>query len=401
MDNRERRTTDTGSPPPDARRTGGDGRGASRAHERVPAPPRDRPALRVIGDDGRPDTERDPQLTDDEAVTIYRAMVRSRRVDARLLKLQRQGRVGFHVGHLGEEAAIIGAAAALEPRDWIVPCYREAGAALYRGFPLQDYVDHMFGNAGDFAHGRQMPDHFVSEPLHILSVSAPIGTQIPHAVGLAMAMKRAGRDEVAAVYFGDGATSSDGFHSAMNFAGVFKAPVVFLCRNNGYAISLPTARQCAAEALADKAVGYGMPALCCDGNDALAVVATVREAAAHAREGRGPTFVELLTYRLGAHSTSDDPTRYRDEAEVERWRARDPVVRMRAYLIERGAWTERDEASLVEAVDAEVREAVVAAEAKPKPALHEMFREVYEAQPWHLRDQERECLSVARTKEPA
>jgi len=266
--------------------------------------------MQVIREDGSLDPELDPGLSVDQLVALYKAMVRTRIVDDRLEKIQRQGRIAFHVGSLGEEAAIIGAAAALRDRDWIVPCYREVGALLWRGYPLQRYVDHMYGNAGDPARGRQMPDHSFSRAHRYLAVSAPIGTQIPHAVGVAMAAKKRGLDECVGVFFGDGATSSNDFHAAMNFAGVYQSPVLFLCRNNGYAISLPVAQQTATRTLAEKAAAYRVMASRVDGNDVLAVLAAAREGVQRAVNGGGPTFIELLTYRVGGHSTSDDPGRY-------------------------------------------------------------------------------------------
>jgi pyruvate dehydrogenase E1 component alpha subunit len=261
--------------------------------------------VRVLGSDGRAHPPTDPRLEPDRVLAIYRAMARARLVDAQLEKLQRQGRIGFHVGALGEEAAVVASTAALAPEDWVFPCYREAAALLYRGFPLQRYVDNMFGNQDDPVEGRQMPDHITSRELRYGSVSSPIGTQITHAVGLAHGIRLRKKQEVAAVFFGDGATSSNDFHAGMNFAGVWKAPVLFLLRNNRWAISLPSEKQTACKVLADKAAGYGIPAIRCDGNDALAVYSAVRQARDRALRGEGPTLVELLTYRKGSHSTSE------------------------------------------------------------------------------------------------
>lgn len=365
----------------------------------APASPVGADVVSVIRSDGSVDPRLDPGLSIDQVVALYKAMVRTRIVDERLEKLQRQGRIAFHVGSLGEEAAIVASAAALRDRDWIVPCYREVGALLWRGYPLQRYVDHMYGNADDPVRGRQMPDHTFSRPLRYLSVSAPIGTQIPHGVGLAWAAKMRRLDEVVGVYFGDGATSSNGFHSAMTFAGVYAAPVVFLCRNNGWAISLPTDEQTAASRLADKALGYGMPAVRVDGNDALAVWRCVREAADHALAGGGPTFVELMTYRLGGHSTSDDPRLYRDANELNTQRAHDPLLRLRKHLGRREGWNDELEDDWRSLVEEELRECVRQAEAKPPPPLEEVFRDVYRDPPWHLQEQERELLDGPRANE--
>lgn len=353
---------------------------------------------KVLRADGSTDPNTDPGLTTAQLIAMYRAMTRTRIVDERLVKLQRQGRIAFHVGCLGEEAAVIGSAAALREQDWVVPCYRELGALLWRGYPLQTYIDHMFGNADDPVKGRQMPDHTVSRELKYLSVSAPIGTQIPHAVGLAWAAKHNGTDEVAAVYFGDGATSSNDFHSAMNFAGVFQTPTVFLCRNNGWAISLPSEMQTASKTLADKGIAYGVPSVRADGNDALATYKVVHEAVERARQGLGPTLVELLTYRVGGHSTSDDPTAYRTEEEVDAWKKGDPILRLRQHLEHKGAWDDGQDEQWRQAVEAELRECISAAEQKPDPPLESVFSEVYRDQPWHLREQQDACLDGPRAK---
>ncbi|MEZ4288003.1 MAG: thiamine pyrophosphate-dependent enzyme [Polyangiales bacterium] len=338
--------------------------------------------------------------TDARLVDIYRAMVRTRIIDDRLVKLQRQGRISFHVGCRGEEAAIVASAAALRDRDWIVPCYREVAALLWRGYPLQAYVDHMFGNADDPVHGRQMPDHTVSKVHRYLSVSAPIGTQMPHAVGLSLAAKRKGTDEVAAVYFGDGATSSNDFHAAMNFASVFKTPTVFLCRNNGWAISLPIEKQTSVKRFADKAKAYGMRARTVDGNDAEAVFKATAEAVSFAASGLGPTFIELVTNRLGGHSTSDDPSAYRDAEELAKHEANDPIPRLRARLIDRDLWQDVADQKLVDGFESELREAIQRAETKPRPSAEEMFNEVYRERPWHLQEQAELCARFPYRKKP-
>ena len=355
--------------------------------------------MQIIREDGSLDPSLDPGLSIERVVALYKGMVRTRVVDERLEKLQRQGRIPFHVGSLGEEAAIIGSAAALRDQDWIAPCYREVGALLWRGYPLQRYIDHMFGNADDPLLGRQMPDHTFSREHRYLSVSAPIGTQLPHAVGVALAAKKRGLDECVGVFFGDGATSSNDFHAAMNFAAVFRAPTVFLCRNNGYAISLATERQTATPRLVDKAVAYRMPATQVDGNDVLAVWRAVREAVQRAADGAGPTFVELVTYRLGGHSTSDDPTIYRPESELEAGRRADPMLRLRKHIEQRGVWDEEREAQWREACDTEVKDCARRAEEKPPPSLRDVFTDVYSTEPLHLREQQARCLSGPRAPE--
>src|SRR5258706_7037747 len=246
-------------------------------HTRNPNDVLPRGVIRARRDDGSVDPVRDPCISHAELVSLYTAMVRIRILDDRLVSLQRQGRIGFHIGSIGEEAAILGSAFAMRDQDWIFPCYREFGAALWRGFPLQSYLHNMFGNANDAAKGRQMPDHYTSRAAHFGSISSPVGTQISQAVGFAWAAKLKRDDAVVIVYFCDGATSSNDFHYGMNFAGVFKTPAIFFCRNNGWAISVPTERQTASASFAEKGIAYGVPQLRCDGNDLRCGLSAPRE----------------------------------------------------------------------------------------------------------------------------
>lgn len=354
----------------------------------------------VLRDDGTLDPDHDPHLTDDEVKFLYRHLVQTRQLDERFVALQRQGRIGFHVGSLGEEAAILGSAYAMRPEDWLFPCYREFGAALMRGFSLQKLCDNMFGNANDTVKGRQMPCHYTCKAVHWASISSPVGTQITHAMGLAWAAKIRRENAASLVYFGDGATSSSDFHSGMNFAGVFKLPVVFLCRNNGWAISVPVERQTATHTFAEKAVAYGVPGVRVDGNDIFAVVAVTRRAVERGMRGEGPTLIEAITYRMGGHSTSDDPNRYRESEAVQAWAARDPIERVRSYLVQRGAWSDADEKNLKADIDGRFREAVAAAEKAPPPALETMFDDVYAKVPWHLAEQRAELVAGPRAPSP-
>ncbi len=331
-----------------------------------------------------------------KAVDIYCAMLRNRIIDQQLERLQRQGRVAFHVGSLGEEASIVASAAALSAKDWIFPCYREIGALLWRGFPLQRYIDNMYGNVDDTVQGRQMPDHYTSREHAYASVSSPVGTQIPHAVGFAWAAKLKNDPIVTAVFFGDGATSSSDFHSAMTFAGVYRTPTIFLCRNNQWAISIPRSQQSACRHLADKGEGYGVRSVRCDGNDALAVHACVQEAAQYARSGQGPVLIELETYRLGSHSTSDDPTAYRSEDEFAAFAGGDPLKRLAAFLIGKKAWRETQEEAYRASVEQELKQCIQAAEAKAKPELQTMFEGVYATMPTHLARQSAHCHALPR-----
>ncbi len=354
--------------------------------------------VKCLQADGTLDPKTDPHLTPAEVRAVYTAMLRTRVLDDRLVTLQRQGRIGFHIGSLGEEASIIGSAFAMRPQDWMFPCYREFGGALWRGMPLQRYVDNMFGNANDPAKGRQMPDHYCYRKAKVTSISSPIGTQITPGVGFSWAAKLK-KDELATiVYFGEGATSSNEFHNGMNFAGVYKTPTVFFCRNNGWAISVPTERQTASRTFAEKAVAYGFPGVRVDGNDIFAVIKVTRDAIARAARGEGPTLIEAMTYRLSGHSTSDDPKAYRPDGSLDPWRAQDPLPRLKNYMKQTQGWTDADDKALEAEVDAELRAAIKVSEATPAPSLDSLFEEVFFDLPWHLQEQKQELLAGTRAK---
>ncbi|MEM6954714.1 MAG: thiamine pyrophosphate-dependent dehydrogenase E1 component subunit alpha [Myxococcota bacterium] len=354
--------------------------------------------ITVIGPDGAASGPHDPKLDSEQVLDLYKAMVSTRTIDVQLERLQRQGRIGFHIGSLGEEACILGSAAAMREQDWIFPCYREFGALLYRGFPLQSYVDNMFGNADDLVRGRQMPDHYSGRAHNFGSVSSPIGTQMTQAVGFAWAAKKRGDDVVASVYFGEGATSSAEFHTAMNFAGVMNAPVLLLCRNNRWAISVPSEKQTASETFAQKGIAYGVPGIRVDGNDVLATYKVVRDYVEKAAAGGGPALIEMLTYRVGGHSTSDDPRAYRVQDEVEHWRRTDPIVRLRKHLEVLGVWSDAEEEAFKADTEKSLKACIAAAEAKPKPSLASMFEDVFAEKPWHLKEQQAELESGPRAK---
>ncbi|MBI3183538.1 MAG: thiamine pyrophosphate-dependent dehydrogenase E1 component subunit alpha [Myxococcales bacterium] len=341
-------------------------------------------------------------LSGEDLLRLYLAMVLVRVLDQRMMTLQRQGRVGFYGACTGQEAACLGSAYALRENDWIFPSLREGGAMLLRGFPLLPYVCQVLGNSGDPTKGRQMPSHQSARSVRQVSWSSCIGTQLPQAVGAAWAARRQGDELVALAYLGDGATSSGDFHAAMNFAGVLRAPVVFLCQNNHWSISLPTSRQTASESIAIKAVAYGFPGAKVDGNDVEAVYAATAEAVARARAGGGPTLIEAETYRIGAHSSSDDPTRYRDPAEVEAWMAKDPIDRLRHRLEGLGLWEAGREAALQAELQAQVAAAIEQAEALPKVAPETLFDDVYAEEPWNLSEQRRELTrGLAARRRPS
>jgi pyruvate dehydrogenase E1 component alpha subunit len=318
---------------------------------------------------------------------MYRTMVLLRTLDAKMLLLQRQGRIGFWGPTKGQEAATIGSCAAFEDRDWILPALREAGCALYRGFSLTEMVSQCLGNSGDKTQGRQMPCHYTFKAGNYVAMSSVIGTQIPHAVGVAMAAKTRGEAVVAAGYLGDGATSSTDFHAAMNLAAVRKAPVVIICQNNQWAISVPLCKQMATKTIAEKAIAYGMAHERVDGNDVLAVYVATKRAVDRARRGEGPTFLELLTYRVLGHSSSDDPSRYRDEAEVKYWEGRDPIARCRAYLERTRLWDAVKEEDLDGELQAKIAQAVREAEAMPPVAVDSLVEDVYRTTPPQLLEQ--------------
>jgi pyruvate dehydrogenase E1 component alpha subunit len=337
-----------------------------------------------------------PELPEGLALRLLEAMLFQRALDQRMLNLQRQGRIGFYGTAKGQEGATLGTGAAFSKDDWVFPALREGAIALWRGMPLSNYVAQCFGNAMDPTHGRQMPCHYSDGARHYVSLSSPIATQVTQAAGAARAAQILKTGAVVGGYLGDGATSEPDFHAGLNFAGVWKAPVVFVCQNNQWAISVPVGKQTASETLAVKSVAYGMPGIRADGNDVLACYVAARAAVERARAGEGPTFLECLTYRLGGHSSSDDPTRYRDESEAKVWEGRDPLKRHRAWLVARGEWDDaREEAFLADA-GRKITDAIAAVEAAPAPGIETMFEGVYAKTPPHLLDQQ----SRLERKEP-
>ncbi len=307
----------------------------------------------------------------------YRWMVLARVVDERSLSLQRQGRIGFYAPLAGQEAAQVGAALALSPDDWVFPAYRELAVALVRGISLREMFDQLIGNSADASKGRQMPNHFAWRHLRYVSASSPIGTQIPQAVGAAMAAQRRGDRAVTIAFFGDGATSSNDFHAGMNFAGVFRAPTIFFCQNNQWAISLPRDRQTRSPTLAEKAAAYGFPGLEVDGNDVRAVYRAVSEARDRALAGGGPTLIEAQVYRFGPHSTSDDPRRYRSDEQVAGARTRDPISLLNTVLRDEKLWDDAAEAALWEESRSHVTHAFEEAESAPPVDRGSFFEDVF------------------------
>jgi TPP-dependent pyruvate/acetoin dehydrogenase alpha subunit len=350
-------------------------------------------SLQILDADGSLVGER-PVLDDVALHDLFVHMLRVRCLDERMLKLQRAGRVGFVGTALGSEAAAIGSASALAPGDWLWSGLREGGAAVMRGLPLSEYLAQMYCNANDTAKGRQMCNHFQHKGSHYPSWSSVIGTQIPHAVGSAYASRMRGENSVHAVYFGDGATSSNGFHSGMNFAGVWKVPVVFVCVDNGWAISVSSESQTLGE-YEDKGIAYGMPGVKVDGNDVLACRQAMEQAAERARAGEGPTLLVLKTYRMLGHSSSDDPSKYRSEEEVQAWREKDPIDRFETWLTDEGVLAKGARGVLESELFDEIDTAIHEQEAAPAMALKTLVEDVYETIPTHLKRQYNAFAAVA------
>ncbi len=323
-------------------------------------------------------------------------MVLARTLDERGINLQRQGRIGFYAPMEGQEAAQVGCAWALSSKDWLVPAYRELAVALTRGVPLRQLVDQLYGSRADLTKGRQMPNHYGFAQYRFVTPSSPIGTQIVQAVGLALASRYKGEHVVAVPFFGDGATSSNDFHAGLNFAGVYRAPVVFFCQNNQWAISLPRAKQTRSATLAMKADAYGFPGVQVDGNDFRAVYRAVREARERALKGEGPTLVEAVTYRMGPHSTSDDPGRYRSNEELAQWKRRDPIERLRLQLAQEGHLTEAEFEQMQEEARAEVARTIREAEVEPPPDPESLFDDVYRVPPPSLVEEREEFRDLLR-----
>jgi pyruvate dehydrogenase E1 component alpha subunit/2-oxoisovalerate dehydrogenase E1 component alpha subunit len=352
--------------------------------------------LRVLKDDGRTDSETDPFLAPDVLLRMYREMRRLRLLESRMVALQRQGRIGFYGTCTGQEAPPIATALALEPRDWVFPALRESAIMLVRGFPLTRYLAQVFGNSLDVLKGRQMPSHMSARQVHQVSWSSCIGPQLPQAVGVAWAAKKQGDRLVCVGFLGDGATSQPDYHNAMNFAAVFRVPCVLICQNNHWSISVPTHRQTASRTLAVKAAAYGMPGVRVDGNDVLAVYRAVSDAVHTARSGRGPTFIECVTYRMGAHSTSDDPSRYRSHEEVQEWSKKDPIDRFRKHLVYLGLLDDALDQKLEQEADDEITQAIAEVERYGPPPRESLFDDVYARVPWHLDEQRRELAAAGR-----
>jgi pyruvate dehydrogenase E1 component alpha subunit len=320
--------------------------------------------LGILDEAGNVDRELMPALSDEEIWRMYRMMVLSRTYDERAVALQREGRIGTYPPIVGQEASQVGSAFAIAPTDWVFPSFREMGMHLTLGFPIPQLFQYWTGDE----RAQRIPQH-----LNIFPFCVAVGSQIPHAVGAALAA-RYRHDPIAVIsYFGDGATSKGDFHESLNMAGVLHLPIVFICQNNQWAISVPLRGQTASATIAQKAIGYGFPGMQVDGNDIFAVYSVAKQAMEKARSGGGPTLIECLTYRMADHTTADDAGRYRSEEEVAKWRGRDPILRIERYLESRGLWTKEKAQEVKASAAAQIDKAVQEMEAIPAPVPSDIF----------------------------
>ncbi len=332
----------------------------------------------IVDQDGTA-SSMDPHLPEDMLLKMYRMMVQARAFDEKALKLQRAGRMGTYAPLSGQEGVQIGSAFALAPEDWMVPSYREAGAMMVKGVPMK--AQYMMWMGNDW--GNHIPDN-----VNCLPISIPVGSQILHATGFAWAANIKKSKIAVLCYFGDGSTSRGDFHEGMNFAGVFQVPGVFLCSNNGFAISTPVTKQTHAETLAQKAIAYGIPGYRLDGMDVLATYVLVKDAVERAKEGGGPTMIEGVCYRFGPHTTADNPDLYRQKAEVEEIiKKTDPVVRFKNYLAKKKLWDDKKEKALIEEVVGLVDAAAMEAEQAPLPTMEDLLKNVFAQMPEYLNEE--------------
>ena len=333
--------------------------------------------------------EPDPSISDELLLTFMRDIVKFRVFDEWMLKIHPLGKASRYAPCEGQEASMVGSIRSLRETDWVFPTYRELPLALVRGVPLVNLFNRMFSNSRDVLKGHEIT-LFGDRRYRIVVGAGGVGLMAPVAVGMAMAAKMNKSDEVFMLYLGDGATSKADFHEAVNWAGVFKPPVIFLCQNNQLAISLPFHRQTASPTIAIKSRAYGIRGLRVDGNDILAVYTACRRVVEEVRSGAGPYLIEAVTYRFGPHTTADDPSRYRTEEEVSRWRKLDPLERFRKYVIKKGLWSLEEERKFTENFKTEIIHATEEAEATPPLNPRAIFEDVYNALPWHLEEQLRE-----------
>ena len=352
--------------------------------------------IRVLDDAHVASGEWDPNLDEDTLLKGLEHMMRLRIFDDRMIKMQRTGLLSFYMRSFGEEAIAIAQTLALEEQDWLFPSYRQPGAQFVRGRDMVSMICHCIGNTEDNVRGRQMPVHYTWKEGRFISISSPVGTQFPQAVGVAMASAYRGLDEVCISWLGDGTSAQGDFHYAVNFASTFKPPVILNVVNNQWAISTHANLATGGRTFAERGLAYDIPSFRVDGNDFLALYAVTKWARDRASAGLGPTFIEVYTYRAGAHSSSDDPSAYRPQDEFECWPGGDPIERLKGHLIGRGLWDEDKHTELTERIDAEVmaayKEACTFGDLAngPYPPASTIFTEVYEEVPWHVQEQREE-----------
>ncbi|KAB2618984.1 2-oxoisovalerate dehydrogenase subunit alpha 2 [Pyrus ussuriensis x Pyrus communis] len=330
------------------------------------------------------------EVSKEVAVKMYTNMVTLQTMDTIFYEAQRQGRISFYLTTVGEEATNIASAAALTIDDIVFPQYREAGVLLWRGFTLQEFANQCFSNKADYGKGRQMPIHYGSNKLNYVTIASTVATQLPQAVGAAYSLKMDTKDACVVAYVGDGGTSEGDFHAALNFAAVKEAPVIFFCRNNGWAISTPTSDQFRSDGVVVKGRAYGIRSIRVDGNDALAVYGAVHAARDMAIREQRPILIEALTYRVGHHSTSDDSTKYRPVEEIEWWKMeRDPVSRFRKWMENNSWWSDKQELEARNSARKQILHAIQEAEKVDKPPIADIFTDVYDSPSSDLREQEK------------
>ena len=346
------------------------------------------PTLKILQDDGSEFTDAAAiNLNKETALHCYKTMQYIRVLDERMVAAQRQGRLSFYIVCTGEEAAVVGTAAALQSGDMIMGQYREQAALRYRGFTTEQFMGQLFGNETDLGKGRQMPIHYGSKALNYMTISSPLATQIPQAAGYAYGQKMAGKGECTLCYFGEGAASEGDFHAGLNMAAVQEVPVIFVCRNNGYAISTPTDEQYKGDGIASRGIGYGIKTIRVDGNDLLAVHAATVAARDFAVTNNAPVLIECMTYRVGGHSTSDDPSGYRSKDEENAWRNKDPIKRFKHWLLNKNWWSEDEETLLLEDYRTEILSVLKKVEKLPLQPLRTLITDVYEQPSAQLQEQ--------------
>lgn len=348
----------------------------------------DIPMLQLMDEQGlEKNNKHTPILSKQEALKIFQSMTFTRLLDDRMVGAQRQGRISFYLASKGEEAAIVASAAALRSEDMIMSQYREQGTLVYRGYTTDQFMNQMFSNKLDPNKGRQMPIHYGDKKLNFMTISSPLGTQIPQAAGYAYGQKMSGKPAITICYFGEGAASEGDFHAGLNMAAVLKCPVIFFCRNNGYAISTPAEEQFAGDGIASRGIGYGVPTIRVDGNDVLAVFAATQKARELALSENCPVLIEAMTYRLAAHSTSDDPSGYRSKDEETRWELKDPILRFQRWLDAKGWYNEKSMNDYIEKSRESILSSLKKAEQVSINPLSDIIEDVYDIPPWHLKKQ--------------